>query len=440
MQQSLTFSYKTTAQLEFAQLEAVAVKHTLGSAIETLQKARQQQYATPYASINLVDDEYNLATIETLVVKKQALQPTVLIVIGIGGSCLGAKAVDQALRGSFAHLNNGLRVYYAQTVDADYTAGLIHIMEQEFQKGNCVLLNVVTKSGTTTETIANFQVLLAVLQQQFPTTYQDYVVVTTDKDSVLYSIAQQERFAVLEIPKQVGGRFSVFSAVGLFPLMMLSVDTTALLQGAADMLQQCLQTDLHTNPAALSALINFMHYRNGYALHDLFLFSVDLEGLGQWNRQLLAESLGKEHDSNGKQIFTGITPTVSIGTADLHSVAQLYLGGPRDKFTTFITVENNQHESIVPLLPRFQNQFSHLQQKSFATLMHATVEGTKKAYQNNQLPFCSLIFPQKNAYYLGQFMQMKLVETIYLAHLMQVNPFDQPHVELYKQETHKLLR
>ncbi len=440
MKQSLQFLYQDTARLTFTELEKVAVEHNLGSAIETLRKARQQQYATPYALLNLVDDAATFATVETLVLQKQALQPAVLIVIGIGGSCLGAKAIDQALCGSFAHLNKSLRVYYAQTVDADYMVQLVAVVEQTLQKGQKVLLNVITKSGTTTETIANFQVLLAVLQEYLPTTYQEYVVVTTDKDSVLWRIAQQEQFALLEIPKQVGGRYSVFSAVGLFPLMMLSVDTKALLCGAADMVTDCLQTDLHTNPAALSALINFIHYRNGYAMHDLFLFAVDLEGIGQWNRQLLAESLGKACNMQGHVINAGITPTVSIGTADLHSVTQLYLGGPRDKFTTFVTVAHNQHEQVVPLLPQFQQQFSHLQQKSFTTLMHATVEGTKKAYQNNGLPFCSLIFPEKNAYCLGQFMQLKMIETIYLAHLMQVNPFDQPQVELYKQETHKLLR
>lgn len=440
MKHSLQFLYQDTARLEYAQLKTVADQHNLGLVIDTLRKARQQQYTTPYASLNLVDDVQMFATIETLVLQKQALEATVLIVIGIGGSCLGTKAVDQVLHGSFAHLNKSLCVYYAQTVDTDYMVQLVAVVKQTLQKGQKVLLNVVTKSGTTTETIANFQVLLSVLQEYLPTTYQDYVIVTTDKNSVLWEIAQQEQFALLEIPKQVGGRYSVFSAVGLFPLMMLSVDTKALLNGAADMLESSLKADLNTNPAALSALINYVHYCNGYAIHDLFLFAVDLEGLGQWNRQLIAESLGKASNIQGHVINAGITPTVSMGTADLHSVAQLYLGGPRDKFTTFVTVANNQQEQVVPLLPQFQQQFSHLQKKSFTHIMHATVEGTKKAYQNNGLPFCSLIFPEKNAYYLGQFMQMKMIETIYLAHLMQVNPFDQPQVELYKQETHKLLQ
>lgn len=440
MKQSLQFLYQDTARFTFTELATVAVEHNFISAIEALCKARQQEYATPYGSINLLDDAHMFAALEKVVIQKQALQPTVLIVIGIGGSCLGTKAIDQALRSSFSHLNNGLRLYYAQTVDTDYMIQLVAVVEQTLQKGQKVLLNVVTKSGTTTETIANFQVLLAVLQEYLPTTYQDYVVVTTDKDSVLWSIAQQEQFALLEIPKHVGGRYSVFSAVGLFPLMILSIDAKALLRGAADMLTECLQTDLPKNPAALSALINYVHYRNGYAIHDLFLFAVDLEGIGAWWRQLCAESLGKACNIQGHVINAGITPTVSIGTADLHSVAQLYLGGPRDKFTTFVTIANNQHEQVVPLLPQFEKQFSHVQQKSFATLMDATVEGTKKAYQNNGLPFCSLVFPEKNAYCLGQFMQMKMIETIYLAHLMQVNPFDQPQVELYKQETHKLLR
>ena len=147
----------------------------------------------------------------------------------------------------------------------------------------------------------------------------------------------------------------------------------------------------------------------------------------------MAESIGKEFDRQGKQVLMGITPTISLGSIDLHSVAQLYLGGPRDKSTTFVTVEENECMVKVPEeAPGFSGH-------SFAEIMHALSEGTKEAYLKNSRPFCSVILPKKNEYSIGQFLQFKMMETIYLGFLCNVDPFDQPNVELYKREAQKLL-
>ena len=168
-------------------------------------------------------------------------------------------------------------------------------------------------------------------------------------------------------------------------------------------------------------------------IHDTFLFSLDLESLGKWYRQLMGESIGKEYDQQGNRVFIGITPTVSLGTIDLHSVAQLYLGGPKDKYTTFVTIENESEIITIPgtavLMPG----------KNIKAVMDAFVEGTQRAYFNNGRPFSTITLPYKNAYYLGQYMQFKMVEMMYLGYLLQVNPFDQPNVELYKHEVAILL-
>ena len=140
-----------------------------------------------------------------------------------------------------------------------------------------------------------------------------------------------------------------------------------------------------------------------------------------------------EFDKQGKQVLMGITPTISLGSIDLHSVAQLYLGGPRDKCTTFVTVGKNTHNVVVP------PQVLGLSGRSFSDIMHALSEGTKEAYLKNNRPFCSVIVPEKNEYYIGQFLQFKMIEVMYLGFLCNVDPFDQPNVEMYKRETQRIL-
>jgi glucose-6-phosphate isomerase len=153
----------------------------------------------------------------------------------------------------------------------------------------------------------------------------------------------------------------------------------------------------------------------------------------------MAESIGKEHNKNGDQVLAGITPTVSLGSVDLHSVAQLYLGGPRDKFTTFLTVSKSNQTVIIPDMPEFKNQFPDFNNKTFSSIMDALVKGTQTAYLKNNRPFCSVVVPQKNEFFIGQFLQFKMMEIMYLGFLLHVDPFDQPNVELYKRETRTIL-
>ena len=204
-----------------------------------------------------------------------------------------------------------------------------------------------SKSGGTTETIANFEILLNILKK-YKKKYEKYVVVTTDKDSKLWNLSLKKGFDTLEIPKKVGGRFSVLSSVGLFPLGIIGVDIYQLLKGAKLMKNSCLNKNIIKNPAALSASLIYLHRLNDIKIHDLFIFNYDLESLGKWYRQLMGESIGKEYDKNMIRVFEGITPTVSIGSTDLHSMAQLYLGGPYDKFTTFVRIEKNREEIDIP--------------------------------------------------------------------------------------------
>ncbi len=444
----VTFGYEKTGGLEPREFELGMQQ--LAPEVERMQEVlRSGGYETDYASINLPSDVLMLEKVQLVIGAKKALCPTVLVVIGIGGSHLGTLAVQQALLGTWYNAQQpDLKIYYVDSVDADYTYDVYLLVEQELQEGHQVILNVISKSGSTTETVANFQLFVHLLKQYKKETYHDAIVVTTDHGSQLWELAQQESFDCLEIPTLVGGRYSVFSPVGLFPLGLLGIDIESLLAGAASAICPCTSIRVYDNPAALSAILLKEHYCDGCVIHDTFVCSVDLSGFGAWYRQLMAESIGKMYDRSGGLVRVGMLPTISLATADLHSVAQLYLGGPQNRFTTFITVEKNKADLVVPrsmgsektveqVLGKFGIQ---LQGKTYYQVMHAIIQGVQTAYAKQKLPFVTVHVPEKTAYYVGQLLQIKMFEIMYLGFLLDINPFDQPQVELYKQETRKMLR
>lgn len=434
------FLYEKSGGATYQELTALAEEKNIFEEVSFLKSILSQEYKTEYASVALPFDKQMLLSVLKLAKIKKNLNPRILVVVGIGGSNLGTKAVQEAILGRYYNASNPiLKIYFADTVDSDRMTEILRVVEQELTHKHSVLVNVVTKSGTTLETILNFKSLLALLQKYHPDNYNEFVVVTTDKGSKLSKLAEQEKFAQLEVPEKVGGRYSIFSPVGLFPLALLGIDIEQLQQGAKEAVIHSMNPILKDNLALTSALLLYYHHQQDITIHDLFVFSLDLQAIGQWYRQLTGESIGKEFNKEGKKVMAGITPTVSLGSIDLHSVAQLYLGGPRDKFTTFVTVSESNHSVTVPDIPIFNKAFPGLAGRSFEEVMDALVKGTQAAYRKNDRPFCSVILPEKNAYYIGQFLQFKMIEIIYLGHLMEVDPFDQPNVELYKQETRLLL-
>jgi glucose-6-phosphate isomerase len=408
--------------------------------IRNMASAVSKGYSDDRASINLCDDKSMLSNVKRAVKDKLRLKPEYLVVVGIGGSNLGTMAVQEAVLGKlYNQLTPSTKVLYADTVDPDYLNNILALVEPALEKERNVLLSMVSKSGTTTETVANAEVLMESLRKHGKN-YQKSVVVISDKDSKLWKIALRDGFNVLETPEKVGGRYSVFSPVGLFPLGVLGINMNELLAGAKSMRDACVDTNIERNPAAISATVQYVHHEVGRDISDVFLFANDLESLGKWCRQLMAESLGKEFSKKGAIVNVGITPTVSIGSTDLHSMAQLYLGGPYDKLTTFVSVENNNSRVSVPRLKGYSRLVDGIQGKSLADIMHAILEGTKEAFRKGGRPFMEIGLPCKSEYFLGQFLQFKMMETMYLAYLLDVNPFDQPNVESYKEETRKILQ
>ncbi|MEX0917329.1 MAG: hypothetical protein WDZ90_02305 [Candidatus Paceibacterota bacterium] len=396
-------------------------------------------YETPESSINLAFDAKLLKEVKQCVEEKVSPNLKYVVVIGIGGSNLGTKAVYDAMRGAFDLVEPEYfpKLLFLDTNDPEYTKALLFFLEGVVRQPEELLIVSISKSGGTTETIANTEALLAVFSER-PFDIRERTVVITDADSPYKKAAQARGMSTLSIPKMVGGRFSVFSAVGLFPLASAGFDIESLLKGAREERDRgLLSSDL--NPALVSAIVLFEARRQKRTIHNTFLFEPECESLGKWYRQLMGESIGKEEDLDGDEIRAGITPIVSVGSTDLHSVGQLYLGGPRDKVTTFVSVKEKQTDVTIPKERMFPELVPIVAGKNYTEIMSAIYEGTKIAYEKNNLPYMEVILNDLSERSLGAFMQFKMMEMMYLAKLLNVNAFDQPNVESYKEETRKIL-
>lgn len=426
-----------------ARVEAALLQKIIQEArpeIERIAAAQQKGYDSQYASINLPADTQMIQHVKRMIAQHHQRNPSALIVIGIGGSCLGTMAVHEMLCGRHYNVrDSAMRVYYVDTIDTDALYDVLQLVEELLQQHHEIVINVISKSGTTTETVVNFELFFDLIKRYRSADYRESMVITTDAGSKLWDFGQAEGIACLTIPQQVGGRYSVFSAVGLFPLGLIGIDIDALCAGAQQAVERCTSLVTSDNDAVLRAAVLYAQYQAGKIIHDTFMFSVDGESLGKWYRQLVGESIGKALDREGNQIHVGITPTVSIGSTDLHSVGQLYLGGPRDKVTTFIAVAKTKSHLVVPEYDSFEKLVAKIQGKSVSSILNAILHGVQTAYAHAGLPFMTIMLPEKRAEYIGQCMQMQMLEVMYLGYMFNVDPFDQPEVELYKKETRKIL-
>lgn len=413
-------------------------QETLQSYVQHLRRvARSSRYDEAESSLCLPSDADISKRVSSVLREVGVRHLRLVVVIGIGGSNLGTKAVYEGLRGLATRNSKAPQMLFADTCE---TSELLSITGQvlALTSSKEVLIVMISKSGSTTETAVNTEVILSKLRKRF-TDIQDRLVVITDEGSPLMEAAQQKGIRVCSMPASVGGRFSVFSAVGLLPLQVAGIDTAAFCEGAREMREQCLATSLKKNPAMQSALCMFEQAKRGKAIVNTFVFHPQLESLGKWYRQLAGESLGKETLRGKKRV--NILPMVSVGSTDLHSVGQRYLGGARDIFTTFVWAS-----APVPMIFSPGDRL-WLETPSTASLagvspqqaMTAIREGVMTAYQKNRLPFVGVDLEEISAYSLGAFLQWKMCEMMFLGKLFEVNTFNQPDVERYKKETRKLL-
>jgi len=431
----LKFNYNGAGLSENELLEQASVleeyrKH-LGKVVE------QGDFLSPEASLCLPTDIISNKIIEEAVAKFSSPNLEYIIVVGIGGSNLGTVALHRALFETQNMSGNLPKLLFLDTTSIKKMRAVLSLVKHGAKNSESFVINLVCKSGETTETIANFEILYKELSQVFGD-IKNRVVVSTDKGSSLWKSAESLGFFLLSIPKQVGGRFSVFSSVGLFPLGLAGIDVKALLDGAQRAREDCLSEDILKNPAIMSAVLLYNYYQKNISIYNHFYFASELEFLGKWCCQLIAESLGKECDVKGNIIHSGITPIVSIGTTELHSMAQLYFGGPHDKFTTLVSVQNKGEDIFVPEVPILEN-FSGLGGRSLGAITDIIYQSIEETYKKLELPFISVVMPEMSPYVLGQYLQYKMMETMYLAKLLNVNAFDQPNVKGYKQDTRQVL-
>ena len=399
------------------------------------------KYEDAEFSINLPFDEGVYKKVSEIVERVRTGNLKYIIVVGIGGSNLGTKAVYDGIRGQLDLLLTGKmpKIIFADTSDSKLLNDICTIVDKNITSKDEILVNVISKSGATTETIANFEIIHSFLKNKFGEV-KDRVVVTTDRGSKLWDKAKGYGFDVLEIPAIVGGRYSVFSAVGLFPLMVSGVDVKNILNGTRVMRNKCIAEDVLENPALVSATVIYLHNKSGVSIHNSFFFNPELESVGKWYRQLMGESIGKRFNADGEEVNSGITPITSIGSTDLHSMAQLYIGGPKDKITTFVYGCKNNDTLSVPKEPVFKDTIKGIDGIKLSKVMDAIFDGIKESYRKNGLPFVEVRMPTISEYSLGQFLQFKMLEMMYLARLLGVNAFDQPDVEDYKTETKRILQ
>ncbi len=347
------------------------------------------------------------------------------LLLGIGGSALGPRAVLEALK-PFYNLKNSPKIFIYDNVDPSTLTSILSIVDLKK-----TTLNVVTKSGSTVETMSSFLILMDAMKKVHGDDFSKWIVATTDPEKgILRETASREGFKTLPVHPDVGGRFSVLTSVGLLPAAVAGIDIEAMLKGAKEMVSRCCVEDLWKNPAymygALMYLAERKHRKN---ISVLIPYSDRLKAFSEWYCQLWAESLGKEG--------VGLTPYPSIGTTDQHSQAQLWMDGPADKVVTFIGVKD--YGADLPIPDRGIEALGYLKGHTLSELIKTEQEATELALLNAGRPNMRLNVPRIDSYYLGQLFLFFELVTVVTGMLFKINPFDQPGVEDSKNFTYGMM-
>ena len=366
-------------------------------------------------------------------VERLAGKAQLFVVVGIGGSYLGARAVIEALQSEFAMQDTERKypyiVYAGHTLSEDYYCQLMQLLDKKDYA-----VAVISKSGTTTEPAVAFRIIKSHIEKKYgkAEAASRIIAITDARRGALHDIAAQEGYQTYVIPDNVGGRFSVLTPVGLLPIAMSGYDIDKLLQGARDMRDKCISSDkLEENPALLYAAIRNLMYRKGHKIEILENFVPQLKYISEWWKQLYGESEGKE----GK----GILPHSLSFTTDLHSMGQYVQEGERVMFETVISVENPHQRIEIPTDEKNLDGINYLVGKSLTEINHNAEIGTILAHRDGGVPVLRIIIPEVNEYVLGQLIYFFEFACGVSGYVLQVNPFDQPGVEAYKKNMFRLL-
>jgi glucose-6-phosphate isomerase len=365
-----------------------------------------------------------------------------LVVLGIGGSALGNIALDTALRPFLPDPKDKQsgkpQLFVLDNIDPNQFGSFLDYIKPRLKR---TIFNVISKSGRTSETAAQFMIIREMLINSLGKAgYRKQVVATTDaKAGTLRAIADNDKLQTLEVPDGVGGRFSVLSAVGLFSAAMCGVNISQLLAGAGDMDKRVSIEDFRKNPAAINAAINYHYCTHGKPISVMMPYSFALKDMADWYRQLWAESLGKKFDLNKRRVWVGPTPVKALGATDQHSQVQLYREGPNDKLFTFLQVKNFDSDLRIGPAPDCAPELGFLAGKKLSELLNNEKKATEYALLESKRPCLTVLFDRVNAYTTGQFIYLYEVTTSLAGALFNINPYDQPAVELGKEATFALM-
>ena len=355
-----------------------------------------------------------------------------MVVLGIGGSALGSRAVYNALKTTKSLVN---KIYVCDNIDPTL---LYEIMEKIELKRT--IFNVITKSGGTAETLSQYLIVHKILKEAYKSDYRKHILITTDANNgFLRRVAEWENLPTFSVPANVGGRFSVLSDVGLVPLAFTGIDLNRLLDGAKSMRERCRTTELMQNPAMMLALSHVLLLEKGFNISVMMPYSNSLADMADWYRQLWGESLGKRVDDDGNIVRVGQTPAKSIGTTDQHSQVQLYAEGPLDKIITFIRVESFKYDYTIPNLYPDELATNFLAEKTLSYLLKTEQLATEIALTDAGCPNCTITIPELDEFYIGEFIYLYETATVLAGYLQNIDPLNQPGVEAGKIATYALM-
>jgi glucose-6-phosphate isomerase len=349
----------------------------------------------------------------------------VLVVVGIGGSYLGARAAIE-----FAGSDNKTRIVYAgNNMDPDYTGAILReLKDKDFS------INVISKSGTTIEPAAAFRIIMEYMKKRYkPSELKKRIVCTTTKSKgALFEIAKRNGFKMLYIPEDVGGRFSVLTPVGLLPMAVAGIDIEDVIKGAVDVEKKSMAPDIEKNLSCKYAALRNLLYRNGKNIEIGCSFHQSMIYMLEWWKQLFAESEGKD----GKGIF----PMAAIFSTDLHANGQLIQEGERNMFETFLAVEKKSSDIKLPGDKDNLDGLNYLKGSGLSHINQMAYKGTALAHAQGGVPNMTLSVRVRSAFCLGQLFYFFQRAVGISGYLLRVNPFNQPGVEAYKKNMFALLK
>jgi glucose-6-phosphate isomerase len=410
------------------------------------EEVRRRRGGGEYGFYDLVDQGATVRQIATFAEGVGQAYDHVLV-LGIGGSALGTKALLNALRRpAWNEWDDEGRDFYPrvtvlENVDPTTVAAALARIDPRR-----VLVNVISKSGGTPETMAQYLVVRAWLESALGEAASRHVVFTTDPArGALRELAARDGIATLDVPPPVGGRFSVLSPVGLLPAALSGIDIAELLAGARRAVDRAGADDLLRNPAALYAALHWAADADlGARIHVLMPYTDRLRELAEWFRQLWAESLGKRMDREGRVVHVGPTPLAAVGATDQHSQVQLFMEGPFDKVITFVRLERFAEDVSIPTPDQDDKgdaialppDLAYLPGHTLGELLNAEYEATAAALAEMGRMSCTLRLPELTPASLGEVIMFFQLATGYAGVWYGIDPFDQPGVELGKRLTY----